>query len=792
MQKQKVSAGYPRGVPEPANRAMLLVLGIIILLSLVCAIPAYAVPAATPTFSPGGGTYGVTQYVYISDSTMMSTVHYTTNGVDPTATDPIAYMGVPVTVSTSCTLKAKAWATGYDPSSVGSAVYVIQSQVATPTFSPDGGTSSNTVSVTMGCTTTGATIYYTTDGTDPTTSSSVYSSPVSVDRTMTLKAMGWKSGWMNSTIKSSSYTVNVATPTFSVAAGYYDTNQSVTITCATTGATIRYTTDGSTPTSSSTVYSSAISVTDDMTLSAKAFRTGCTDSAVVSADYYIGMTNRVATPAYVYTVVPYGAFPVQITCGTSGAEIRYTEDGSKPSQSQRVLYDPNGRVVIGQTLTLRSRAFKTGMRSSLITVQTFTVYTSSGGTPDDDIYQDNVPAAAPVVQGLTITQIYEPKTIRLDWIACGDNTTVYEVRRHVDGVDTSLGTTTNTFFLDSSSFTLGKNYTYSVRVASGEYWSKGLPAPPTNPPPPDNLVFHRPVWGAGDWNLAIPINTIPEQVASLSGQCVAVDSRYDTRYEDYRLLNFQFGNRTYRGGLFTGNANDPSRVGRSFLKVPLTIPTDRVIYAASMNAYCTRMLTTGTTNVGLTILGSDSWDPMTTAWNNQPTIDPTTPFATSSVSWDSTNPVSSWAHWAIPFSVCTQRQGAGDGMLSMALAATNEASNAWAYFAKPEWDPNYAPHVLYATLSPYFAVGITLNSTSVTGGDVIPGTIYLNGQAPSGGCSVTVGVSNINVAQVVPNPFTVVGSNWSAPFYLSTAVVSSQTTVIVGVGSTSYTVTINP
>ncbi|MDD3579103.1 MAG: SUMF1/EgtB/PvdO family nonheme iron enzyme, partial [Candidatus Cloacimonetes bacterium] len=76
--------------------------------------------------------------------------------------------------------------------------------------------------------------------------------------------------------------------TFSPAGGTYTSTQYVALNCTTSGATIRYTTNGSDPTSNSTVYSSAISVSQTTTIKAKAFRDGWTPSATASATYTIG------------------------------------------------------------------------------------------------------------------------------------------------------------------------------------------------------------------------------------------------------------------------------------------------------------------------------------------------------------------------------------------------------------------------------------------------------------------------------------------------------------------------
>lgn len=81
-------------------------------------------------------------------------------------------------------------------------------QVADPTFSPADGTSFSgaSQSVTITTKTTGADIYYTTNGTTPTTASTKYSTPVSVSATTTIKAIAVKNGMAPSNVVSATYT----------------------------------------------------------------------------------------------------------------------------------------------------------------------------------------------------------------------------------------------------------------------------------------------------------------------------------------------------------------------------------------------------------------------------------------------------------------------------------------------------------------------------------------------------------------------------------------------------------
>ena len=78
--------------------------------------------------------------------------------------------------------------------------------VATPMFSPAGGTYSSPQTVTISTFTAGATIYYTTDGSTPGPWSTVYTGPISVTASETINAIAFLAGWTNSSVASAAYT----------------------------------------------------------------------------------------------------------------------------------------------------------------------------------------------------------------------------------------------------------------------------------------------------------------------------------------------------------------------------------------------------------------------------------------------------------------------------------------------------------------------------------------------------------------------------------------------------------
>jgi hypothetical protein len=178
---------------------------------------------------------------------------------------------------------------GMTDSAVASATYTIQQQAATPSFRPAAGTYTNSVTVTISTATSGATIRYTTDGTTPTTGSAVYTGPITLTQSRTIRAIAVKSGMLDSAVASATYTIRTATPTFNPPGGTYLLNLTVSISVSTPGAVIYYTTDGSTPTTSSRRYSGPILLLPLSTTTIKAIGVapGQSQSVVASATYRI-------------------------------------------------------------------------------------------------------------------------------------------------------------------------------------------------------------------------------------------------------------------------------------------------------------------------------------------------------------------------------------------------------------------------------------------------------------------------------------------------------------------------
>ncbi len=104
------------------------------------------------------------------------------------------------------TIKAKAFKTDWLPSETATATYTIISRtVATPTFAPPAGNIDAAQTIEILCATDGVDIYYTIDNSEPTTSSTLYTTPITLVATTTIKAKAFKTDWLPSATNSATY-----------------------------------------------------------------------------------------------------------------------------------------------------------------------------------------------------------------------------------------------------------------------------------------------------------------------------------------------------------------------------------------------------------------------------------------------------------------------------------------------------------------------------------------------------------------------------------------------------------
>jgi plastocyanin len=310
-------------------------------------------PPPAPTASPRGGTYRSAQTVALSDAESGVAIHYTTNGTAPTATST-RYTGA-ITISASTTLKAIAIDAAGNQSPVTTETYTIDTVAPpAPTASPPAGAYTATQNVQLAAAESGVTIRYTTDGTTPNGMSTQYSLPITVDRSMTIRAIAIDAAGNQSPVASFAYTIDTTAPpapTASPPPGRYATAQDVALS-GESGAVIRYTTDGTTPTASSTRYTAPIRVAATTTIRAIAVDAAGNQSPVAQLAYTID--NGV--PPAPTASPPGGTYRAAQTVTLSsvpGTTIRYTTDGSGPSGSSPQYTGP---ITVDRSLTIRAIA----------------------------------------------------------------------------------------------------------------------------------------------------------------------------------------------------------------------------------------------------------------------------------------------------------------------------------------------------------------------------------------------------------------------------------------------------
>ncbi|MBP7552525.1 MAG: chitobiase/beta-hexosaminidase C-terminal domain-containing protein [Spirochaetes bacterium] len=301
----------------------------------------------------------------------------------------------------------------------------VSNQVALPTFGVNPDSYDTTTDVTLSCSTSGAAIYYTTDGvTTPTESSTQYVNPIRITygQTVIIKAIAVKSGMVGSDLAEGTFSVlaQVETPQFDVASGTeFGLPLTVNITSATASATIEYSTDGT----NWTVGASVTLETATTTLRARATKSGMAVSEIATATYIKVDPKFSPTFSYVNTTSDTSPDLTSVTCEdfikikAPGADKVYYR-----IQYSGVWYpsDTTWTEVVGEDATIdASTAF------SYLTLNRVKVKASKAGLADSDevVIGDFKKVEMIVAYNSTSKNIY--KVVDNNLVAWGSNPTSY-------------------------------------------------------------------------------------------------------------------------------------------------------------------------------------------------------------------------------------------------------------------------------------------------------------------------------------------------------------------------------
>ena len=255
---------------------------------------------------PAGGSFKTAQNINLAatdDYDPHPIIYYTIDGTDPT-TSSTTYTK-PIAINYTTTLKFIATDESGNISPVQTETYTIDNTPPTATTNPTGGLYNTTKNVTLTAaddTDPQPAIYYTTDGTDPQVYGIKYTDPIAINKTTTLKyvATDLTGNW--SPEYTETYTIDPNSPivTANQKGGVYTETQTIEITATDDfdpQPTIYYTTDGTNPTTSSTIYSNPINIITNTILKFIAVDSAGNLSPYQIEKYYFRIQDAIDDPS---------------------------------------------------------------------------------------------------------------------------------------------------------------------------------------------------------------------------------------------------------------------------------------------------------------------------------------------------------------------------------------------------------------------------------------------------------------------------------------------------------------
>ena len=390
-------------------------------------------------FSPAAGTYQTEQIVTLKTNTSPAgaTIHYSIDGTDPTEDSAIYSSGITLPLNSVSTIKAKAFLADWTPSVTYEASYNITGTVSLAALSLDPAPGSyqtlQSVFYTGAPDPADAVIRFTTNGIDPTEADPIFDIALTppLDSSLTLKLRGFKADWTPSEVITGNYlfTGQVALPAdmFSPAAGTYTSAQTVILNTGTTpeGATLRFTTNGMDPTPLSPIYTNGIILplgSGITQVKVRGFLDGWIPSSVVSATYNITGQVVFNNPVFAPAAGTY-ANAVHITVNTTipaDAIIRYTTDGSEPTESSPATEGGITLSAMNTAYTVKVKAFKPDWISSA--TQT-AVYVLTGQAEIASPTFDPAPGIYQQAQSVSISNSLIPTNATIRYTLDGSNPT---------------------------------------------------------------------------------------------------------------------------------------------------------------------------------------------------------------------------------------------------------------------------------------------------------------------------------------------------------------------------------
>ena len=329
----------------------------------------------TLSASPDGGIVSYKQEIVLSANEPDASIYYTLDGKEPTVNS--SKYANPLMIEHNLTLKAKATLDGFEESDMLKKEYQVKLDISADPYPGDIEAGQ---AVTLSCKHPEATIYYTLDGSTPTKQSNVYSSPIVLQNSATIKAIVMHEDCLPSDVKTLNYNVVPKTKVMlniTPISGTVEKGTAVHITSTPSHADIFFTLDGSVPTRGSSAYNGTpVTIQKNTTLKAVAYAVGYTDSDILTADYYVKLSLQASQES---GTVEYLS-EVMLNADATDATIYYTTDGSTPSKTSFTYTKP---ITIDKSMTVKAIAYHDDYLASNILSRDYSIRTATiSVTPD--------------------------------------------------------------------------------------------------------------------------------------------------------------------------------------------------------------------------------------------------------------------------------------------------------------------------------------------------------------------------------------------------------------------------